>query len=347
MLGSVTIITKIDIFETADQSECKAEPIVHFSLRQIAVFDAIVRVGSLSGAAREVALSQSAASMALKELEENLGSKLFHRHGRKLILNENGRRLQPKAHSLMLLAAEIRKPETEELEGMLRVAASATVGNYALPECSAAFLNRHPQVQIEIITGGVPETVARVEAMSVDLGLIDTTCNRNTVQVEPIGNDRAVVFAAPTHPLARRRQVSLDELRAASWCLRESPSLARVHLATTLGGGGLNNTRFVANNYEAVKAAVMAGLGLGFASVRVIAREVAAGNLVVIKANSVVLDRRFTLLAPKRVYQGRLPKAFADHLRGWFATERAAAEETAKDPPSEWDAISCTRVAGE
>ena len=133
MLGSVTIITKIDIFETADQSECKAEPIVHFSLRQIAVFDAIVRVGSLSGAAREVALSQSAASMALKELEENLGSKLFHRHGRKLILNENGRRLQPKAHSLMLLAAEIRKPETEELEGMLRVAASATVGNYALP----------------------------------------------------------------------------------------------------------------------------------------------------------------------------------------------------------------------
>jgi DNA-binding transcriptional LysR family regulator len=298
---------------------------MHFSLRQIAVFDAVVRFGSLSRAAEEVALSQSGASMALKELEDSLGTKLFHRHSGKLILNENGRRLQPKAHSLMLMAAEIRKPDTEELEGTLRVAASTTVGNFFLPECSAAFLSRHPKVQMEIIIGAVPETAERVEAMSVDLGLIDTTCNRNTVQIEPIGDDRAVVFAAPTHPLARRLHVSLADLRAASWCLRESPSLTRVHLATTLGGGGLNKVRFVANTYEVVKVAVMAGLGLGFASTRVIAREVAAGDLVVIKADAIALNRRFTLLAPKRVYQGGLAKAFADHVRAWSAAERAAA----------------------
>jgi DNA-binding transcriptional LysR family regulator len=304
---------------------------MHFSLRQIALFDAIVRLGSLSQAANDVALSQSAASMALKEFEDSLGTKLFHRHGRKLILNENGRRLQPKARSLILMAAEITKPETEELEGMLRVAASSTVGNYVLPECAFAFLNLHPKVRMEIITGAVVETVERVVAMSVDLGLIDTTCNRNTLQIEPIGDDRVVIFAAPAHPLARRRQVSLADLRAASWCLRESPSLTRVHLAMTLGGGGLNDIRFVASNYEAVRAAVMAGLGLGFASMRVIAREVAAGDLVVIKANSVALERRFTLLAPKCVYQGKLPKAFADHLRKWFATERATVDEPAKE----------------
>jgi DNA-binding transcriptional LysR family regulator len=322
---------------------------MHFSLRQIALFDAIVRLGSLSRAAQDVALSQSAASMALRELEDSLGTKLFHRQGRKLILNENGRRLQPQAHSLILLAAEIAKPQTEELEGMLRIAASATVGNYVLPQCSAPFLNRHPKVQMEIVTGAVPETVDRVEAMSVALGLIDTTCNRNTLQVEPIGHDRAVVFAAPTHPLARRRQVSMADLRAASWCLRESPSPTRAHLAMVLGGGGLNHIRFVANAYETVRGAVMAGLGLGFASMRVIAREIAAGDLVVIKADSVALDRRFTLLAPKHVYQGTLPMAFADHLRRWFATERTTtAEEMAKGPPSHRDVVKprppCLRV---
>src|SRR5579871_3738181 len=113
---------------------------MHFSLRQIKVFDAVARLGSLSRAAEEVALSQSAASMALKELEDNLGTKLFHRHGRRLLLNENGRRLRPKAHSLLLLAAEITQPHSDELEGMLRIAASSSVGNYVLPECSAAFL---------------------------------------------------------------------------------------------------------------------------------------------------------------------------------------------------------------
>lgn len=304
---------------------------LHFSLRQIAVFDAVARLGSVSRAAEEVALSQSAASMALKELEDNLGTQLFHRHGRRLLLNENGRRLRPKAHSLLLLAAEIRQPRSEELEGMLRIAASTTVGNYYLPECSAAFLNRHPKVQVEIITDPVPETVDRVEAMSVDLGLIDTSCNRNSLQIEPIGNDRAVVFAAPSHPLARRKRASLGDLRAASWCLRESPSLTRVHLSTTLGGGGLNNIRFVANTYEAVKKAVKAGVGLGFASERVIAREVAAGELVVLKTDSVALNRRFTIIAPKRVYQGALPTAFTEHLRQWFAAEHPHMEEMAED----------------
>ena len=97
----------------------------------------------------------------------------------------------------------------------------------------------------------------------------------------------------------------------------------------------MNNIRFVANAYEVVRGAVMAGLGLGFASMRVIAREVAAGDLVVLKADSVALDRRFTLLAPKHVYQGTLPKAFTDHLRGWFAAGRTTTLAMAQDPPSD------------
>ncbi|TAK99655.1 MAG: hypothetical protein EPO08_15765, partial [Rhodospirillaceae bacterium] len=176
----------------------------------------------------------------------------------------------------------------------------------------------------------INETVERVEAMSVDLGLLETHCNRNTLIAEPVGHDRAVVFAAPTHPLARRGQVSMADLHDATWCLRENPSLTRAHLTMKLGGGGLD-IRFVANTNEAIKAAVSAGLGLGFASTRVIAREVAAGDLVEIEANAVALDRGFTLLAPKRVYQGALPKAFADHLRAWLAAEHPRTEAVAED----------------
>jgi DNA-binding transcriptional LysR family regulator len=291
----------------------------HFSLRQIAVFDAVARLGSVSRAAEEVALSQSAASMALKELEENLGTKLFHRHGRRLVLNENGKRLRPKAHSLLLLAAEIGRPQSEVPEVTLRIAASTTVGSYYLPECAAAFLARFPAVRIQLVIDGVTETVSQVEAMSADIGLVDTICNRSTVQIEPIGIDHAVVFAAPDHPLARRVEVSIGDLRKADWCLRQPPSMTRTHLSEILGGGGLNDVRFTANSYEAVKTAVKAGLGLGFASEKVIARELANGELSAINVPAVTMERRFTLLWPKSVYQSALPAAFAEHLRAWFS----------------------------
>jgi DNA-binding transcriptional LysR family regulator len=295
---------------------------MHFSLRQMKVFDAIARLGSVSRAAEEVALSQSAASMALKDLEDSIGSKLFHRHGRALVLNENGRRLQPKARSLIVMAAEIGKSRTGELEGELRIAASTTVGNYVVPKCGAAFLSQYPKVRLNVATTSILDAISRVEAMSVDLGLLETPCSRNTLLSEALGHDRAVVFAAPAHPLAHQDQVSFEQLRSESWCLRAFPSLTLARLASSLGGAGLN-IRFMADTNEAIKAAVAAGVGLGFASTRVIAHELAKGELVVIAADAIALERELTLITPKNVYQGVLPRAFADHLRAWFAAEGA------------------------
>src|SRR5262249_21783073 len=125
-----------------------------------------------------------------------------------------------------------------------------------------------------------------------------------------------------THPLARQEAVSTADLRAASWCLRESPSLNRENLIEMLGGAGLKDLRLLTNTHEAMKVAVKAGLHLGFASTRVIAREVADGGLVIINGDTLCVERNFMLMAPKRVYQGALQKAFIDHLRKWFTTER-------------------------
>jgi DNA-binding transcriptional LysR family regulator len=236
-------------------------------------------------------------------------------------LNENGRRLQPKARSLMLLATEIEKPDAEKMEGELQIAASTTIGNYVLPECAAAFLGRFPGVRLTVTTATILDVISRVESMSVDLGLLETPCSRNTLLIEALAHDRAVVFASPSHPLARKNNVSIDDLRAAGWCFRDFPSLSSAHLASTLGGPGLN-IRLMTNTNEAIKAAVAAGVGLGFASTRVIAREVAAGDLVVIGAAAVTLERELTLIRPKQVYQGAVPQAFAAHLRSWFASER-------------------------
>jgi DNA-binding transcriptional LysR family regulator len=91
-------------------------------------------------------------------------------------------------------------------------------------------------------------------------------------------------------------------------------------LALTLGGAALN-IRVIANTNEAIKTAVASGVGLGFASTRAIAREVSAGELVVIGSDLVALERELTMITPRHVYQGAVTAAFAHHLRAWFAAE--------------------------
>jgi len=104
------------------------------TLRQLRVFDAIAGSGSVGQAAMDISLTQSAASMSLKELERQLGAQLFDRQGKRLQLNDYGRWLQPKAHSILQQINEIEHSTTsEKLQGQLQIGASSTIANYLLP----------------------------------------------------------------------------------------------------------------------------------------------------------------------------------------------------------------------
>src|SRR5262249_42932400 len=121
------------------------------TLRQMAVFDAITRLGSVSLAAREVALTQSAASMALRDLERNLGGEPFHRHRKRLVLNDAGRRLRPRVRSVLLGARDIElSADAGGHQGALLVGASSTIGHYLLPAICDGFMRDHPGVSIAL-----------------------------------------------------------------------------------------------------------------------------------------------------------------------------------------------------
>ena len=105
---------------------------------------ATARGGSTRAAADRVARSQSAASAALAELEAALGAPLFDRVGRRLVLNENGRALLPRAASMLDEAAELQQLFSSDHAAPLRVAASFTIGEYLLPEIVRAVEGRHP-----------------------------------------------------------------------------------------------------------------------------------------------------------------------------------------------------------
>ena len=296
---------------------------MRITLRQLRVFEAVARMKSVSRGADEACLSQSAASMALKELEEGLRITLFHRNGKQLAINENGRRIQPLVVSLLAMARDLEQISSEHHSwGTLRVSASTTIGYALLGEVCKRFCELHPSARIDLHVTHSGEVMQGVEAMAYDVGLIETPSNRKGLKVEPLCKDSLTVFAAPSHPFAGRERVTAEELLVQRWCLGDAGSVARNSLTLRLGESGLN-IALTANTPEAIKSAVVSGLGLGCLSPLLIEKEVALGRIVTIDLDpSISMERNFYLITPLVVYKGRLIEAFADIAREFLGDEK-------------------------
>lgn len=264
--------------------------LLRFSLRELEVFCAIARHEHVGRAAEEVALSQSAASQALAQLEKGLGQPLFDRHGRSLTLNENGRLLLPQARALLGSAEELQAL----LAGgalSLHLGASTTIANYLLPVELARFRTAHPGARVRLKVGNTADVVAAVAAMDVDFGLIEGACHHPDLLVHNWQRDELVVIAPPGHPFACRRPARA-ELASAPWLLREAGSGTREEVERSLLASiGELNVDIELGDSEAIWRAVAAGLGLSCLSRSIVAAPLASGQLVEIATGLAPLER--------------------------------------------------------
>ncbi|MDO7958016.1 LysR substrate-binding domain-containing protein, partial [Xanthomonas euvesicatoria] len=211
---------------------------MRLTLRQLLIFTAVADTGSTTAAAERVALSQSATSGALNELESLLGAQLFDRIGKRLMLNDNGRALLPQARALLDGVQQIEgqfglgsaAAAAAPLLTRLRVGASTTIGNYVLPSLIASYRSAWPGAAVDVVIGNTREVAAAVSRLEVDIGLIEGPCHEADLQVVPWRQDELVIVAAPTHAVAQaamRARVPLKALRQAHWLLREPGSGTR------------------------------------------------------------------------------------------------------------------------
>mgnify|MGYP004712965013 FL=1 len=192
---------------------------MHITLRQLEVFSEIVKSGSTTRAAQQLALSQSAVSAALADLEHQLAVKLFDRSGKRLIVNEHGRLLYPKAVSLLEQAKETEQLFRED-HGAIRIAASSTIGNYRLPAMMAEYRRDFPQAPLDLTVGNSQDVIQAVSDFRVDVGLIEGPCHITGIVSENWLQDELVVFAAPQSAIFREA-VTLEKLADSPWILRE------------------------------------------------------------------------------------------------------------------------------
>lgn len=283
------------------------------SFRQLQVFVAVARGGSLAAAADRLNLSQSASSGSLAELERRLEVPLFDRFGKRLQLSEAGRRLLPRAERLLdeleAFVEAAREPDGA-LHGELTLVASATIGTHLVPSLVGRFTERYPGAEVTTRLRNTGEVIADLLHLEADLGLIEGPCNDPRLSAEVWREDRMLIVCAPQHRLAARGYLSDEDLAGEAWILREpgSGSRAVFEAAARMRTPRLR-VRMALNQHEAIKQAVRAGLGLGCLSQLCVAEEIARGELVAL-ASDLPLSRSFSLVWHPQRYRSLLWQAF-------------------------------------
>ena len=289
------------------------------SLRQLQIFCAITRQGSTTGAGQLVSLSQSAASAALNELENALGTRLFDRVGKRLVLNDNGHALLPQAMKMLESAQQIEDSFLLPDAGLttrLQIGCSSTIGNYVLPRIIAALRASAPLLRVDMDIGNSAMIARKVAQFEIDMGLIEAPCHLPELISEPWLVDEMVIVAGRSHPLASQAEVSLSDLQHAEWLLREPGSGTRGEVEHLL----LRHLHDLADmrqmgSSEAIKRTLAQGICISCLSRRVVADLLASGELQVLSSPLPPLTRRFFLIRHRDKFVSTSLQRFGEQCR--------------------------------
>ncbi|WNL47185.1 LysR family transcriptional regulator [Dyella sp. BiH032] len=291
---------------------------VNISPRQLEVFVQIARLGSMRAAAEALHLTQPAASMALAEMERQLDAPVFARERGRLRLNTRGKELLPLAQELLERYAEfgrLARGGPAALAGELRIGASNTVGNYLVGALLGDFVRAHPSVSIRLRVANTDAIATALLAHELDVGCVEGPVAHPSLEMEAWRDDSLVVCASPDHPLSRKRRLQPEDFAGARWVLREPGSATRATSERVLAQLPPGETALELDQIEAIKQAVVAGLGIACLPAVAVTDTLAAGRLKALKTPFLDLRRKLFLLTHREKYRGALLDAFLANAR--------------------------------
>ncbi|TAN05077.1 MAG: LysR family transcriptional regulator [Rhodanobacteraceae bacterium] len=285
----------------------------HISLRQLEVFVQVARLGSARAAAERLHMTQPAASMALAEMERQLDAPVFARERGRLRLNERGRELLPMAQELLERHAEFARHASDEgrvLTGELRIGASNTVGNYHVGELLGKFVRLYPRVLVRLRVANTNTIAAAMLDHSLDVGCVEGPVAHPQLEVRPWRDDLLLVCTSPQHPLASKRSLKPADFAGARWILREPGSATRSISERMLARLPPGEVVLELDQIEAIKQAVVAGLGIACLPKVAVTDALTAGRIKALKTPFLDLRRKLCVLIHRQKYRGALLDAF-------------------------------------
>lgn len=287
-------------------------------LPHLETFAKAAELNSFTRAAEALHVTQAAVSQRVQALEKELGVPVFQRQGGQILLTEAGQHLYTYAQQILELHQEARAAVTGHrpvLSGDLLLAASSVPGEHLLPALLVHFRQLHPQVRLSATVTDSQHVLAEVEQGKVHLGLVGRKGAHPHLEFQQFAADHMVLVVPPGHAWRERKQVTLNELCTQPLILREAGSGLRWCLEKNLGrlGKSLEDLLIAAElgSNEAIKEAVVRGLGVAILSQYAVQRELDAGHLLGLRVTDLpcdrdihlVWDRRRVLPRPARIFR--------------------------------------------
>jgi DNA-binding transcriptional LysR family regulator len=293
--------------------------VLHLTLRQLTVFDAVARLGSFSRAAQSLHMTQPAVSMQIKQLEDNVSMPLFEQLGKRIYLTDGGREL---LHYCRSILAQLSEAESvlSELRGLKRGTleiAVASTANYFLPRLLAAFNREYHSITVQLTVSNRETLLNRLANNETDLAIMGRPPEDTGLVAEPFMDNPLVVIAPLGHTLAEERQIPLEWLQDETFLMREVGSGTRMAMERFFNQHGIQLTAGMEmNSNEAIKQAVEAGLGLGMLSLHTLEMELLLKRLIVLDVQNLPIMRHWYIVYREGKRFSSAARAFIDFVLG-------------------------------
>jgi LysR family transcriptional regulator for metE and metH len=189
---------------------------LHVTIPQLAMVEAICREGTVTAAARRLAVTQPALSHRLRELELQLGAKLFRRDGPRMSVTREGERVARSARAVVEELARLRHDLGQlqsGYQGVLRIATECYTCYDWLPAALTSFAAAFPGVEVQILPEATRDPVKSLLGGALDVAIVYTQVQRDDVVLKPLFRDELVAVVPRSHPFAARRYLSAREFR--------------------------------------------------------------------------------------------------------------------------------------
>ncbi|MBV9691375.1 MAG: LysR family transcriptional regulator [Ktedonobacteraceae bacterium] len=267
------------------------------TMHQLTLFRTVAHHRSYTRAAALLYLSQPAVSQQIRSLEQQLGLQLFVRSGRGIALTPAGQELLHHAERLLALFAETAPlvREIHRLErGSVIIGASTSAGTYVVPALLADFHTRYPGIHVTLTVADRHITEEQLLSHEVDLVVMSVIEQHDRFVIKPLLPYKLVPIAAPSHRLAERSALLLDDLQEEILLQRDQSAGTRHDTDLHFAQAGVSFQKTLElGNIEAIKEGVIAGLGIAVLSWESVKFEVCIGDLVVLDVQGFPWQRQW------------------------------------------------------
>ncbi len=295
----------------------------NITIQQLESLVNVVKERSFSRAAKRMRLSQPSLTKHIQHLEDIVGARVMVRKQTGISLTPEGRIIYESARRIFRIIDETGEKVTRMREneaGNIYITASTIPATYILPHLIQAFKDFYPEINCFVKTRDSEETVAMILDDEAEIGFIGRPIEHVKLYSERLWNDQMILVVPQQHKWEGRESVSIDEVSEEPFVIRERGSATRATLEKYLHEEKektLSAFNIIAEmgSSEAVKEAVIAGLGISVISHHAVRREIESGLLVELPVRNCRIERDFYVIYKKQLNLMKHHRLFFDFLR--------------------------------